>query len=634
MDFTLDRALTEDALRAQIDSALTPALLMLTAHVTGDAGVLRTEWKPNRATLPASGLAPETDAEIRAFCLKRLAPYLSSQRDWAASPDDSVRESMCTWLMDVDIEDAQALAAVAFTPDGCDPRGPEWNLDEIAPDSGLSAVVIGAGFSGLLAGLRLKQAGVPFTILEKSTNVGGTWYENSYPDCRTDVRSHIYTYSFVPHDWVTHFGRQQAIHEYLYNFAAKNGLLEHISFGTEVTATRWDESTNTWTIDTRTSDGVVGSAEAQIVVSAVGQLNRPMIPAVDGLETFTGPVMHSAEWDHSIDFAGKRVVVIGTGASALQFAPKIAKEAEHVTIFQRSAPWLRSTPVLRQEIDPGERWLLTNLKHYRAYYRFSIFLPRLIGNLPAATVDPDFPPTEVSVSAANEALRVELTDYLTEQAGDRLDLLEQIMPDYPPAAKRIICDDGTWVATLKRDNVRLVSQAVQRIDKDGVWIGDEHVAADIIVFGTGFKASEFLVPMTVTGIDGQDLHQTWGIDASAYLGITLPGYPNFFCMYGPNTNTVIHGNLVFFLECQAAYIISAVQMLAKGGHRSMALRPDVFTEYTDEVTKESAKRTWGWSKTHSWYQNAAGRSTIMWPLPAREYFERTSAVHDEDYYIH
>lgn len=634
MDFTLDRAMTEDELRAHLDSALTPALLMLTAHVTGDAGVLRTEWKPNRATLPASGLAPETDAEIRAFCLKRLAPYLSSQRDWAALPDDSLRESMCTWLMDENIEDAQALAAVAFTPDDSDPRGPEWNLDEIAPDSGLSAVVIGAGFSGLLAGLRLKQAGVPFTILEKSTNVGGTWYENSYPDCRTDVRSHIYTYSFVPHDWVTHFGRQQAIHEYLYNFAAKNGLLEHISFGTEVTATRWDESTSTWTIDTRTPDGVVGSSEAQIVVSAVGQLNRPMIPAVDGLETFTGPVMHSAQWDHSIDFAGKRVVVIGTGASALQFAPAVAKEAEHVTIFQRSAPWLRSTPVLRQEIDPGERRLLTNLKHYRAYYRFSIFLPRLIGNLPAATVDPDFPPTEVSVSAANEALRVELTDYLTEQAGDRLDLLEQIMPDYPPAAKRIICDDGTWVATLKRDNVRLVSQAVQRIDKDGVWIGDEHVPADIILFGTGFKASEFLVPMTVTGIGGQDLHQTWGIDASAYLGITLPGYPNFFCMYGPNTNTVIHGNLVFFLECQAAYIISAVQMLAKGGHRSMALRPDVFTEYTDEVTRESAKRTWGWSKTHSWYQNAAGRSTIMWPLPARQYFERTSAVHDEDYDIH
>ncbi len=172
---------------------------------------------------------------------------------------------------------------------------------------------------------------------------------------------------------------------------------------------------------------------------------------------------------------------------------------------------------------------------------------------------------------------------------------------------------------------------MNRVDETGVWLGDEHIEADVILLGTGFKASDFLLPMSVAGIGGKDLHETWGIDASAYLGSTLPGFPNFFCMYGPNTNTVIHGNLVFFLECQAVYMLDAIKTLATGGYKSMDLRDDVFSAYDKEIVSESAKRTWGWSKTHSWYMNAEGRSTIMWPLPARNYFERTSKVRTEDY---
>lgn len=634
MNKTLDRTTTqvsEEELAAHLESAQVPALIMLTAHVTGDTSVLRDEWRPNLRALPSSGLDAETEATARAVCFELLAPHLATQNTWDSVPSEELRLAMSTWLMGAPVEDALAMSEVSFIPNNTDPRQPEWKLDEVAPGTALNAVVIGAGFSGLLAGLRLKQAGVPFKIIEKSHDVGGTWWENTYPDCRTDVRSHIYTYSFTQHDWETHFGRQDKIHGYLHQFAADNGLLEHMVYGAEVTATRWNEDTSSWTLETKTAEGVGETIESKVVVSAVGQLNRPSIPNLEGIDTFTGPIVHSAQWDHSIDFTGKKVVVVGTGASALQFAPAVAKVAEQVTIFQRSAPWLRSTPVLRQEIADGERWLLNNLNQYRAYYRFSIFLPRVVGNLPAATVDPSFPPTEVSVSAANEALRKELTEYLLEQAGDDKELAKQIIPNYPPAAKRIICDDGTWVKTLKRDNVRLVSQGVNRIDETGVWLGDEHIEADVILLGTGFKASDFLLPMSVAGVGGKDLHETWGIDASAYLGVTLPGYPNFFCMYGPNTNTVIHGNLVFFLECQANYVIDAIKTLATGGYKSMDLRDDVFAEYDKEIVAESAKRTWGWSKTHSWYMNAEGRSTIMWPLPARNYFERTSSVRTEDY---
>lgn len=626
-------SITLAELTEHIESAQIPALVMLTAHVTGDTSVLKDEWRPTLPKLPLSGISAEEEAKARALCLELLAPHLANQAEWAEEPNDEMRQALAIWLMGGVNEDALTLSKVAFTSNEGDPRAPKWNLQDVAPDSGLSATVIGTGFSGLLAALRLKQAGVPFTIIEKSMGVGGTWWENTYPDCRTDVRSHIYTYSFRQFNWETHYGRQDRIHNYLHNFAADNGLLEHVVFGTEVTAAKWNEETSTWLLETKDLNGNVGSVTSRTVVSAVGQLNRPSIPNLPGLDSFTGPKVHSAKWDHDLDFTNKKVAVIGTGASALQFAPAVAKVASKVTIFQRSAPWLRDTPVLRQEVASGERWLMDKLNQYRAFYRFSIFLPRLIGNLPAATVDPNYPPTELAVSAANDALRKDLTSYLEAQAGDDLELRDQIVPNYPPAAKRIICDDGTWVATLKRDNVQLVSNAVQKIDETGVWAGDEHFDADIILFGTGFKAADFLLPMKVEGIDGQDLHEKWGIDASAYLGTALPGYPNFFCMYGPNTNTVIHGNLVFFLECQANYIASAMQLLAETGNKSMNLKDDVFEEYDKLITTESAKRTWGWSKTHSWYMNAEGRSTIMWPLPAIEYYERTSAVRPEHYQL-
>ncbi|PQZ94768.1 4-hydroxyacetophenone monooxygenase [Arthrobacter sp. MYb227] len=620
-------------LEQHIEAAQIPTLVMLTAHITGDPKVLKNEWRPAPAVFAPNPLTAQQEAQAREYCLERLAPYLAQQRSWASRPTPELLREISTWLLGADLEDARALAEISFVPNEGDPRAPQWNLDQVDPQSTMNAVVIGSGFSGLLAALRLKQAGIPFSIIEKNFEVGGTWWENTYPDCRTDVPSHIYTYSFWQRDWETHFGRHNRIHEYLHNFAKDNGLLEHLIFGTEVTASIWDEENDSWTLQTRSTAGIEESITARVVVSAVGQLNRPSIPNIEGLESFAGPKIHSAQWDHTVDFTGKKVVVIGTGASALQFAPAVAKDAQQVTIVQRSAPWLMPMPILRQKINPDERWLMENLNQYRAFYRFSLFLPRVIGNLPSATVDPEYPPTEVAVSAANDALRLMLTKYLSDQVQDRPDLLEQIIPNYPPASKRIICDDGTWIKTLKRDNVRLVNEGVSRVDETGIWLGDEYVEADIILFGTGFKAADFLLPMKVEGIGGQDLHEKWGIDASAYLGSTLPDYPNFFCMYGPNTNTVIHGNLVFFLECQANYMIDALKQLAQSGKKSLNLREDVFAEYDKLITTESAKRTWGWSKTKSWYMNAAGRSTIMWPLPARDYFERTAKATISDYVL-
>ena len=629
----LDVALpTVNAVRERIASAETPALLMLVAHVTGDVSVLRPEWRPDTVALPQSGLPAGVDHEIRAFALERLAPHLDGAAPWPTEPGPGILEAIGDWSIGPEVTQSPLLLHSAFVPDGTDPKAPVWTVDELAPGRTITAVVVGAGLSGLMVALRLKQAGVDFTIIDKDADVGGTWWENTYPDCRIDVHSHIYTYSFFAEDWPSYFSRQHVIQGYLRRFAEENGLIEHIEFNTEVVRADWNDTEKVWKVTVRDTNGVESVRDSNVFVSAVGQLNRPSVPDLEGMDEFQGPAFHSANWDHDVDFTGKRVVIVGTGASALQFGPAIARIAEHVTIFQRTAPWLMPTPELRQDIEDDERWLFQNLPDYRAYYRLSLFLPRAIGQLDAATVDHDFPPTEKSVSAANEGLRLQLTEYLRRQAGSDKELFEKIVPDYPPGSKRIVRDDGTWVSTLKRDNVDLVKDRVVKVDATGVITGaGEHVDADIIVFGTGFLASDYLTPMKITGIGGRDLHEEWGIDAAAYYGMTVPAYPNLFVMYGPNTNLVLHGNLVFFLEAQGGYIADAVRVLAESGKAGLSLRKDVFDAYKEEVTIESAKRAWGWSKSHSWYQNAEGRSTIMWPLTAQRYIEGTAQVVVDEY---
>ncbi|SEP37709.1 flavin-containing monooxygenase [Amycolatopsis saalfeldensis] len=616
-------------LRERFQAAETPALLMLVAHLTDDPAVLRPQWRPDPDLLPATGLDAETDAAAREFCLAMLEPYLAGVDAWPAEPSAAVLEAIAAWALGRSAGEDADLLRVAFVPPGTDPRAPKWTKDDLDPARPMRVAIIGAGLSGLMAGLRMKQAGVDFTIFEKNADVGGTWYENSYPDCRIDVHSHIYTYSFFPHDWPSYFCRQDVIRSYLRGFAEENGLLAHIRFGTEVASAAWDDERLHWAV---TTGGPDRPEEFSVLVSAVGQLNRPMIPRIDGLDAFAGPVFHTAQWDHDVDLAGKRVAMIGTGATGVQVAPAIARAAESLTVFQRSAPYLQPTPELREEIPEAGRALLRDIPLYRAYYRFSIFLPRAIGRLAAATVDPAYPPTERAVSAANEQLRRLLTDYLLEQVEDRPDLAAKIVPDYPPGAKRIIRDDGTWIATLKQDHVELVTERIARVDGSGIHTEDGHyVPVDVIVFGTGFHGSDFLMPMRVTGSGGADLHESWGVDACAYLGLTVPDFPNLFCMYGPNTNLLLHGNLVLFIECQSVYLLSAVEQLLSTGKSSLSLRRDVFDEYRDEVTEASALRVWGWSTTHSWYQNAEGRSTIMWPLSAHRYISATQAVDPEQY---
>jgi len=410
-------------------------------------------------------------------------------------------------------------------------------------------------------------------------------------------------------------------------------MRSHTRFNTEVTSAAFDDDRATWTLSLRTADGAEETLEVNALVSAVGQLNRPSWPNIAGRDRFEGASFHSAEWDHAVDLRGKRVAVIGTGASAVQFIPVVAEQASELVVFQRTAPWLVPTPDYHAEVSDEMRWLLRHIPSYAHWYRFWLFWRNAEGMLPLVEVDPAWEPQERSVSMLNEMLRMLLTGYLEAEFADRPDLLEKVTPDYPPSAKRVIRDNGIWARTLKRDNVQLVTEKISEITATGVVTADGVTHdVDVIVYGTGFQASRFLTPMKVVGRGGVDLHERWDGNARAYLGVVVPTFPNLFLLYGPNTNIVINGSIIYFSECEAHYVVESVRLLLERGPGAwMDCRPEVHDAYNERIDAANRKRAWGASSVNSWYKNATGRVAQNWPFALLEFWQQTRTPDPTDY---
>jgi 4-hydroxyacetophenone monooxygenase len=519
---------------------------------------------------------------------------------------------------------------------GEDRRAPQWRADELAPGTDVRVVIIGAGMSGILAGHRLQQAGVPFTILDKNTDVGGTWFEAAYPGCRVDNPNHNYSYSFAQrHDWPFHYSSQDVLHRYFADCADAFDVRRHAQLGCTVTRSEWNDAQQTWTVHYVDAAGDTQSITASVVISAVGQLNRPKFPTeIDGFGTFAGETMHSAQWRHDLSLAGKRVVCIGTGASALQFLPHIAAQASSLVITQRTAPWLAPTPDYHEEVPVGLTWLYTHVPSYSEFNRFAIFWRMGDGALEGVRVDPTWESDGGSVSMVSEFGRQMLVEYFKAEFGDRPDLLSKVVPNYPVGAKRMVRDNGVWARTLKLPHVQLVTDPIARITATGIEMADGTVhEADVLVYGTGYEASKFLTPMQVTGRDGVDLHEQWHGDARAYLGVAIPGFPNFFCLYGPNTNIVINGSIIYFSECGVRYILNLVEALLANGARSIEVRRDVHDEFNERCDAENRSMAWGWSDVSSWYKNDLGRVSQNWPFTLLEYWQRTKQVQLDEFVL-
>lgn len=625
----------DETIRWAVAGAEVTPLIPAIAALTGDTRILDEASRPDAANMLMPDLGfTEADLErSRRAAVDALVRRRDAGNPQPPPPTDEFVNRLIEWMTGGwDVEPNLEMFREELDVRAEDPRSPRWSAEDIDPDRDFRVAIIGAGMSGLVALHRLRQAGVDAVVYEKNQDVGGTWLENTYPGCRVDVPTFFYSYSFVQRtDWPETYSRQDVLLDYFRTCADDLGLRPHIRFSTEVSSMVWDDDAQHWTLELQGPDGEE-TVTAHAVISAVGQLNRPKMPDIAGLGSFEGEAFHSARWDHDVELAGKRVGVIGTGCSAAQFIPVVATEASHLTIFQRTPNWLAPAPSIADPIGDGARWLFEHVPTYGHWWRLFQFWRLADGMLPAAEVDPDWTGGPSTVSALNAFVREIFVAHLQESFGDRPDLLEKVVPDYPPIAKRVVRDDGVWAETLKRDDVLLETGPIDEVVPAGIRMADGQLhELDVLIYGTGFRAADFLMPMKVVGRDGVDLHERWGGDARAYLGITVPGFPNLFCLYGPNTNIVINGSIIFFSEAEANYVTQAIRRLLTDGYGSMECRRDVHDEYNERVDAGNRAMAWGVSEVNSWYKNASGRVAQNWPFSLLEYWRQTRDVAPSDY---
>ncbi len=622
--------MSDDAIAKALEDVSIPTLLLSCVHMSGDAGILDGPLRPQGLFLnEVQGYMSEEDkAKARALALDVIRAW----RDRGCPEPEPVKpellKRMMDWLVCESVPDEYVqMLLEEMELDGGDARAVKPVADR-ADAAALPVVIIGCGMSGLLAAIRLQEAGFPYVVIEKNDGVGGTWWENSYPGARVDVGNHFYCYSFEPSDdWTEFFAQQPELQAYFQRVMEKHGVTKNVRWKTEVRGATWDDVKASWTVELSSGETI----EARAVISAVGQLNRPFVPEIPG--RFDGPSFHTARWDHSVDLTGKRVVMIGAGATGFQVAPAIAEKVGHLTVIQRSAQWMFPNPNYHAAVGPGMKWALRHLPFYGRWYRFLLFWPGCDKGLAVAKVDPAWEPQQRSVSETNDFARMMFTEWIKSQLEDRPDLIDKVVPDYPATGKRTLQDNGSWLATLKRPNVELVRGGVARLESDGVV--DSHGVkhfADVVVFATGFRANDLLLPMKITGRGGADLRAHWGTRPRAYLGMTVPGFPNFFMLYGPSTNLASGGSLIFHSECQVRYVTQCLQLLAERHAAAMEPRPERYDDWYARTQAEM--RTMVWASPHiehSFYKNADGEVNGLSPWRLVDYWSWTRTVNAEDY---
>ncbi len=468
-------------------------------------------------------------------------------------------------------------------------------------------------------------------MVERNAEPGGTWYVNQYPGCRVDTPSMLYSYSFDPDpDWPEHFSHQPELLRYVKQTAEQSGLTDRLRCNTEVEGMTWDAAAGAWLVDVR--DTVTGAAEqitAHAVVAAMGILRVPKLPDIPGRETFAGPALHTALWDKTVDLAGKRVGVIGTGASANQVVPAISPIVDELVVYQRSAHWMMAHPKYGKMLEGIEKALF-QVPMYREWHRFSEGWKFGDGVTPMVTVDPSWPHLDRSVNAANDRMRAQLTEYVESQVGDRPDLMEKCLPNFPPYGKRLIVDNG-WYQALRRPNVRLETSPIAAIDETGVRTRAGHDDLDVLVYATGFQADKVLWPIQVTGQGGVDITARMEAEPEAYLGVAAADAPNLFITPGPNGILGHGGNGMLFAECHVRYIVESLRLLFDRGATAMTVTAEALSAYQQDLLERLPHFVQSLTTFDNWYRGDRDRVIAIAPKSLLEFWNDTRSPDPEAY---
>ena len=620
-------------LQAALAEADLRVLLMVMFQVSGDECWLQEPYCPRRdVKLIAdedAGFTPELQAEIRAAALQMLA-----DRDLPQAhpvPDEALLLRMMSVCLGEQV--APEYAPTMREQMGFAPVLEGITRLEAAPDSNqLPVIIVGAGISGIVLGKMLLEQGIPFLIFDKNSQVGGTWWENTYPGCGVDTPNHAYSFSFGPrYPWRRFFSPRADIQDYLEQTAAAANLYPHIQFNSQVEQARWDSDNACWQVTVRSPAGesvVRGFA----FVSAVGQLNLPALPTLQGMDDFERPIFHSSDWPTNLDLVGKRVAVVGTGASAMQIVPTIADTVAELTVYQRSPQWARPIPRFHDEISESSQWLVEHVPFYAAWLRFTALWRYGDGLLPFLRKDPDWPHPERSMNRVNEKHRLELLAHIENTLGDREDLLQKCIPAYPPYGKRMLLDNG-WFETLLKSNVELVTAAIDHLDSEAI-VGADGVRRefDVVVLATGFQVGKMAARLNITGRDGIRLEDEWADDnPSAYLGMSVAGFPNLFCMLGPGTGLGHGGSAIFQSEVQARYVVESVTGMLNSGDQYMEVKKEVQQDFVDRLDTEHAQMIWMHPGLQTYYRNAKGRVFSLLPWRVVDYWHMARHVNRDHY---
>ena len=621
-----------EQLAAAVAVANIPTLLMVLVQMTGDLGWLESPYRPSRGSglgdNDDGGLPEPVQKEIRDAALAAILAWRGGKPLAIAEPD----AELLVHMLSVSMGEPVPAEYGEFTASQLGER-PVSN-ERIAVPEGFHVVIIGAGVSGICAAVNLQAAGVPFTIVEKNPTVGGVWRDNHYPGAGVDTPNHLYSYSFAMHDWSMFFALRDELYGYLDHVADRFDIKQFIRFNTEVRDARYDEATQSWTVALTNPDGSAATIEGNVLISATGIFNPPVKPDIDGLESFAGPAFHTAEWRDDVNLDDQHVAIIGNGASCMQTAPEIQDRVASLTIFQRSPHWAAPFAQFRRKVPDPLRFMLREVPLYQAWYRVRLgwtFNDRIHS---ALQKDPDWSYPERSLNATNDAHRAYFTDHIKRELGDRIDLLDKVLPTYPPFGKRMLMDNG-WYRMLRNERVELVDDPVVRIETDRIVTADgREFPADVLVLATGFDVLRFITTFDVYGRNGRSLRDAWEDDnARAYLGTVVPEFPNFFTLYGPNLQPGHGGSLIFVVEMQMHYVMDVIRKMAARDLGAVECRPEVHEAYNATVDDAHENMVWTHPGMTTYYRNARGRIVVNSPFRNVDYYAMTRSADLDEFVV-